>query len=133
MPLKKTTDENGALDKLKSIKLRGKVEAGGDDALSVIAEVDLTPQKVQVVTREERQRGRVSLGQAVVPESPEQQRANAERIARMRDFIESVLGTKPRWLNSARAFVFHATPNQLRDIAAFQLTRAIRPNRHLDR
>jgi hypothetical protein len=120
-----------ALEKLKDPALRDRVLEGGDEPVSVILEVDLPPQQVAVWSRDDRLRSGSSLGRKVIDEPVKRQRTNADRIARTGKYIEKVIGTPPRWLAAARAFTFHATPEQLRDLAAFELTRAVRPNRRL--
>ena len=44
-----------------------------------------------------------------------------------------MLGEPPHWLRAARAFVAKVNGEQLRRIAQFPLTKAIRPNRTLKR
>src|SRR5262245_15292839 len=130
-PMKSPKRDPRTLEKVKDAALREQVLKGSDEPVSVILEVDLPAQQVKVSSREDRLRGVNPLGHAVLPETPARQRANADRITRMSKHIETVIGTSPRWLAAARAFTFRATPEQLRDIAAFELTRAVRLNRRL--
>ena len=131
MVVKKIQSAPDALAKLQDAHLRETVEAGGTDSVSVILEVDLPRQQVDIPSRQERLRGAAPVARAVIAESPEQKRANADRVARLRELITDVIGTDPRWLASARAFTFHANATQLRKLAASELTRAIRSNRRL--
>jgi hypothetical protein len=129
--MKNLKRDERALEKLKDPALRDRVLEGGDEPVSAILEVDLPPQQVEVWSRDDRLRSRSPLGRKVIAETADRQRANADRIARTGKYIEKVIGTSARWLGAARAFTFHATPGQLREIAAFELTRAVRPNRRL--
>lgn len=131
MAARKPRVDAGHMDKVQDPALRALIEAGGDETLSVILEVDLPRQQVQVASRAERLHGSRSLAHAVVAESAEQQRMNSERVERTREHLEAVLGAMPRWLSAARAFTFRATPDQLREIAALEFTRAVRLNRRV--
>jgi len=130
---KEPTTNRLALEKVPDDSLREKLAAGGTEPISVILEVDLPPQQLRVPSRAERLRGAPAVLKGVVPETPGQQRKNADRIAKTGDYLQEILGTTPKWLAASRAFVFKGTPAQLRKIIEFSYTRAVRPNRKLTR
>jgi hypothetical protein len=125
--------EGSALDKVQDAELRGRIERGEGDPVSVILEVDLPAQQVKAQSREDRLRGNPSMWRGVIEESPAVRHDNAERVAKARADLEKVLGTAPRWLAAARAFTLKGTPAQLRQIADMEFIRAVRPNRKLSR
>lgn len=131
MVVKKKKADPTSLAKLQDAPLRELVDADSPGAVSVILEADLLRQQIDIPTRGERLRGAAPVARAVIAESPEQKRVNADRVERLRELITDVTGTSPRWLASARAFTFHATAPQICKLAASDLTRAIRTNRRL--
>ena len=96
----------------------------------MIVEFDLPPQKLTLGKSAGRGLGSY-VTRKVAGETPAQQKKNAHKIEKTREFLGSLLGTSPNWLNSARAFVVAATPAQLREIAHFPHTKTIRLNRRL--
>lgn len=118
------------LDKIQSEELQHLAADGSDQQVSVLVELDLPSQHVKMGHIN---RGGVTLRVpvGVDPETPEEQAATEERTAEVRKFLESLLGTSPRWLRSARSFVVRATPEQLRVIVQNPAVKAIWPNRQL--
>lgn len=117
--------------KLPEAELRQLAEEDTDQKVSVIVELDLPPQEVFFSKNETDRVTGAYIPKRVIEESPAQQKKNARKIERARDFLEALLGTAPHWLKSARAFIVTVTPEQLREIAQSSLTKTIRLNRRL--
>ena len=123
-------DINEALaQKLPDTVLRQFTKKKTEEKTSVIVELDLPPQKIFLGKRQLSRTMHEYGVEKVVEESAAQQKENARKIQKTRKFLESLLGTTPHWLNAARAFVVTVTPEQLREMAQFPLTRTIRLNR----
>ncbi len=118
-------------EKLPDSALRQIIEQGTGEPVSVIVELNLPPQRVALENNNLSRGAHAYAVRKVVEETSDQQRENALKIRQTRKFLKSLLGKDPHWLDSARAFVVQATPEQLREMADFPLTRTIRPNRHL--
>ena len=117
-------------EKLPDAALRQIVEQGQGDPVAVIIELNLPPQRIGL-EKDTRNQGPHSYAiRQVVTETPGEQRENARKIRRTREFLKTLLGKDPHWLNAARAFVVEATPDQLREMVSFPLTKTIRSNRH---
>jgi hypothetical protein len=116
--------------KLPDPELHEFAGADTDETASVIVELDLPPQKL-IMERSAGGSYGSYVARKVAGESPSLQKRNALKIEKTREFLESLLGASPNWLNSARAFVVKATPEQLREMALFPHIKTIRLNRHL--
>jgi hypothetical protein len=119
--------------KLPELELRRLAEADTDQKVNVIVELDLPPQEVFFSKNETGRATGAFIPKGVVEETPAQRKKKARKIEKAHDFLESLLGTAPHWLRSARAFVVTVTPEQLREIAQSSLTKTIRLNRHLQK
>ena len=97
---------------------------------SVIIELDVPPQKVGL--RESTALGAGGLApDRVMPEAPQDLSALEQKAAQTHAFLETVLGSPPRWLRASRAFAAEATGAQLSVIAGSPHFKAIRLNRQL--
>jgi len=116
--------------KLPDQELQSFAAGDTDETASLIVELDLPPQRLVLAKSADRGSGSY-VARRVAKETPAQQRKNALKIEKTREFLESLLGRPPNWLNSARAFVVTATPEQLREMARFPHIKTIRLNRPL--
>ena len=120
--------------KFPDLALREFANGNTDERVSVIVELKIPPQKLALDKRNRSDRTGSDYARMKVLDEPAlQQKRNALIIERARETLESVLGTSPHWLSSARAFVISVTPEQLREIARSPLAKTIRPNRRLGR
>ena len=114
------------LDKLYGEELQRMASEKLDEKASVIIELNVTPQKIGL---------RKSTGglapDRVLPEAPRDLSDLEEKAAQTHAFLETVLGSPPRWLRASRAFVAEATGTQLSVIARSPHFKAIRLNRRL--
>jgi hypothetical protein len=98
--------------------------------LDVLVELDVPSLKVEMIPQ--RSSGFRSFRPAgIVTQEPCAESELERKMSQTRALLEAITGADPTWLRSARAFVIHATGQQLQRIAASPLTRAIHPNRHL--
>jgi len=122
--------------KLPDLELRQLTEeeaAGAGEAVSVIVELDLPPQKIASGRSSSSRASHGFVTKKVVEESAARQKENARKIQEAREFLETLVGAAPHWLNAARAFVVNATPEQLREMSRSPLMKTIRLNRRLQR
>ena len=102
----------------------------GTEKSSVLVEIDLPAQVIEFDEPSRTVLHRPPLG--IKPESDQQRAHNAAMIENARESLTRLLGQPPLWLRSARAFVVEGSAEQLREIAHYPFTRAIRPNRRLE-
>jgi hypothetical protein len=126
-----TSDNNLLMRKLPDPELLQFVQEDTDQKFSIIIEPDLPPQEIFFSKHRTDRFTSAYLPKGVVEEKPAQQKKNEHTIKKTREYLESLLGTTPRWLNSARAFVVSVTPAQLREITQSSLTKRVRINRTL--
>jgi hypothetical protein len=105
--------------KLPDPDLRSLATEGSDSVVSVLIQVDEPPPRVTLAQGTQR-RWRV--------DSPS---AAGLRRAEAAQFLGQVLGSTPRWLSAAGAFVADVTGAQLAEIARSPLTRSVARNRNL--
>jgi len=118
------------LAKLQGEELQRMASEKLEQKVSVILELDVSPQKVGM--RKSAGGGAGSLApDRVMPEAPRDLSALERKAARTRAFLETVLESPPRWLQASRAFVAEATGAQLSIIACSPHFKAIRLNRRL--
>jgi hypothetical protein len=98
-------------------------------AASVLIEVNLPPQQVQIDRRSPAHAG--APRRWLLEESAEQQESNQRTIEQAGLSLRELLGEAPHWINSARAFVARVTSEQLREIARSPLIKTIHLNRNL--
>lgn len=128
---KATPDLSSVIElKFPEPELRQLTKEDVDDLVSVIVEPDLPPQKL-VVNKKSNRTTQSHFLMEVAEETPARQRQNLLKVKKTSDYLQSLIGETPHWLNSARAFVVTATPAQLREIALSPLIKAVRLNRRL--
>jgi hypothetical protein len=126
----KPAEQAPELAKLSSEELRRSAIEGSEQAVDVIVELDLPPRQVELKWYD-RGNTRVRLPSSVAEEGPAERDLVEDRVAATRNFLTQVLGQKPRFLATARAFIVRATGAQLREIAASGLIKTVHPNRQL--
>lgn len=104
--------------KLPDPDLRHFAAEGSDGVVSVLIQVDDPPPRV-ILAQGTQRRWRV--------DQPPQGLRRAEAA----QFLGRVLGSTPRWLSAAGAFVADVSGKQLAEIARSPLTRSVAPNRTL--
>jgi len=102
-----------------------------EESASVLIELNLPAPQVQLDKNQFRGVFDYSL-KRVVPETPTQRKESQQQINKASAFLTHLLGEKPLWLNAGRAFVANVNADQMRKIADWPLTKAIRPNRKLE-
>ena len=118
------------LAKLQDEELQRMAREKPEQKASVIIELDVAPQ--QVGMRKSSGGGTGGLApDRVMPEARQDLSALERKAARTHAFLETVLGSPPRWLQASRAFVAEATGAQLSIIARSPHFKAIRLNRRL--
>jgi len=123
-------DHRFPIEKISDNKLLQLAHTDKDEPECVVIELDLPEPRVEF--QETRRRGIKSpVPVRVVPETSEQRVEIERRINEAKHFLYDILETPPKWLGAAHAFIADATPSQIREIARFSLTKAIRPSRTL--
>ena len=118
------------IDKIPDDEVRRIATEGSKEKVSVIIQLDTPTQQVELKKVETQ--GVISyLPQRVKPETPEEQREIQEKTDAAKAYLEEILGTPPKWLRLARAFVAFTNGEQLRAIARSPLFKTIQPNRRL--
>jgi hypothetical protein len=132
MPQMTQVDGEQDLAKFAEPDLRQWVTSEEAGPTSVLVQPDLPRRQIRV---ESSTRGGVpvTIPRGVVQQSPEEEQTEERVVAETRELLESVLGTTPTWLASARTFVVQGNSAQLRQIAASPLVKRIWPNRDLRR
>ncbi len=115
--------------KIPNQELRKLATEESDQVASVLIEVELPSQQVDFARAPDAPGSYRSM--RIAPESSEQQTTNRQLVDAANEYLTSVLGTSPRWLRSARAFVASVTPEQLRQIVRSPLVKEVQPNRQL--
>lgn len=117
-------------DKLQDQELRRLAREKPEQTASVIIELDVSPQRVGMRKSTGEDAGGLAPDR-VMPEGRQDLSALERKAARTHAFLETVLGSPPRWLQASRAFVAEATGAQLSVIARSPHVKAIRLNRRL--
>lgn len=118
------------LAKLRDQELQRMASEKPEQTASVIIELNVSPQRVGM--RESAGGDAGGLAPDRVMAEARQDLSELERkAARTQAFLETVLGSPPRWLQASRAFVAEATGAQLSLIARSPHVKAIRLNRRL--
>jgi hypothetical protein len=107
--------------KLPDAELRAFAANRSDDVVSVLIEVDQPSPRVTLTQGSRRQRPRITAPQP----------AAGNRWDEAARFLGEILGSQPRWLSAAGAFVADVTGAQLAEIARSPLTRSVARNRNL--
>lgn len=118
------------LAKLQDQELRRLAREEPEQKASVIIELDVSPQRVGMRKSTGGDAGGLAP-ERVMPETRQDLSALERKAARTQAFLETVLGSPPRWLRASRAFVAEATGAQLSVIARSPHVKAIRLNRRL--
>ena len=118
------------LDKLQDQELRRLAREESEQKASVIIELDVSPQQVGMRKSAGGDAGGLAPDR-VMPEASQDLSALDRKAAQTHAFLETVLGSPPRWLRASRAFVAEATGAQLSVIARSPHVKAIRLNRRL--
>ncbi len=118
------------LDKLQDKELRRMAGENLEAKASVIIEPDVPSQKIGLRKPPGADAGGLAPDR-VMPESPQDLSALERKAAQTHAFLETVLGSPPRWLRASRAFAAEATGAQLSVIARSPHVKAIRLNRRL--
>ena len=118
------------LDKLQGEELRRMASEKPEGKASVIIELDVPSQKVGLRKSPGADAGGLAPDR-VMPEAPQDLSALEQKAAQTHAFLETVLGSPPRWLRASRAFAAEATGAQLSVIARSPHCKAIRLNRRL--
>ena len=123
-------DHRFPIEKISDNKLLQLAHTDRDEPECVIIELDLPEPKVEF---HETQRGGIKSPAPirVVPETSEEGEEIERRINEAKHFLDDILETPAKWLGAAHAFIADAKPSQIREIARFSLTKAIRPSRTL--
>jgi hypothetical protein len=114
--------------KIKSEELTRLVDLGSDDPISVLIELDDPAQTRIEVERSGGKDGAFRV-RRVVPDASEPE--HTQSIKEVRQVLEEISETSPRWLESSQIFVARITPRNLRVIADLPYVKAIWPNREL--
>ena len=103
---------------------------GSGERASVLIELDLPPQQVQVAASRHRP-GEMPKRQ-FVEETAEELEAAKNTVQQAGEFLKNTLGETPHWLRAARAYVADVTSDQLRTLAGSPLIKTIRLNRRIN-
>lgn len=120
------------IDKIPDDELRRIATEGSKDKVSVIIQLDLPVQQVDF-KKVNIQNVPSYLPSRVKPETPEEQKEIQRKTDAAKSYLEKILGTSPKWLRLARAFVAHVDGEQLCAIARSSFIKTIQPNRRLKR
>ena len=112
-------------NKIHDAALKRLAEEKSPESVSVLVELDLPQQEVEVRVREGKRSMRMR------PDAGQDQAASEAKVTEVKRFLEEVTGHKVIYLRAAKAFVAEATGEQLREVSRSPLVRAIHPNRRL--
>ena len=118
--------------KLPDPELLELAEEGGGSRVSVIVELDLPEQRVEMA-RPGAGGERLARPLAVAAESDEDSRQGEAVIERARQELRRLSGEEPVHLRAARAFAVRVDGGQLREIVRSPWARRVRRNRSLRR
>lgn len=117
-------------EKIKDDNLRRLASEGADEPVGVLIELEIPSRHVSV-QRMSRSGTTFSAPKSVELPSSEETEGIDKKVRQARVFLEGVLDTEPHWLQASGSFSARVLPDQLTQIAANPLIRAIWANRRL--